>query len=141
MIEQVGNMWYSCCDYVAVTTNNQIKRNGCLVMGAGVAKQAALRFPELPRLLAEHVSKNGNVPAVFDKMGIVTFPTKYNWRNPSDIELIRESAQTLVNIIPADKTVAMSRPGCGNGNLEWSDVKTILEPILDDRFIIYSLKP
>ena len=37
--------------------------------------------------------------------------------------------------------IAIPRPGCSNGGLNWEiDVKPIIEPLLDDRFIIYSLK-
>jgi hypothetical protein len=140
MQEKIGSIWDSDCDYIAVTTNDRIKNNGCLVMGAGIAKQAATRYPELPKRLAKHVKECGNIPKICHDIGIVSFPTKYDWKNPSDIDLIKQSANVLMQQIPKGKTVAMSRPGCGNGNLEWSDVKTILEPILDDRFIIYSLK-
>ena len=32
--------------------------------------------------------------------------------------------------------VYMARPGCGNGQLKWEDVKPLIAPILDDRFIV-----
>jgi hypothetical protein len=78
MKECQGDLWNSGCDYTAVTTNSIIKKNGTLVMGAGVAKQASLRYPGLPRILAEHVRKNGNIPYIVPEYRIVSFPTKYN---------------------------------------------------------------
>ncbi len=32
--------------------------------------------------------------------------------------------------------VYLVRPGCGNGQLKWEDVKPLIAPILDDRFIV-----
>jgi hypothetical protein len=139
MKEVKGNLWNSDCTYTAVTTNNVIKRNGDLVMGAGIAKQAVQRFPRLPRILAEHIKANGNTPCLVKDYGILSFPTKYNWRNPSSIELIAQSAKLAMALLPEDATCAMSRPGCGNGSLQWEQVRPVLEDILDDRFIVYSL--
>jgi len=52
--------------------------------------------------------------------------------------LIRQSARQLVEM--ADKfgwgSVVLPRPGCGNGGLDWDDVRPILEAILDDRFTV-----
>ena len=31
--------------------------------------------------------------------------------------------------------VLIPRPGCGYGELNWQDIKPLLESILDDRFI------
>ena len=56
----------------------------------------------------------------------------------SQLELIRRSAIELVNMV--NKTnwnaVLLPRPGCGNGELTWPQVKAVIEPILDDRFIV-----
>ncbi|AGB50609.1 hypothetical protein Metho_2469 (plasmid) [Methanomethylovorans hollandica DSM 15978] len=139
MKECQGDLWNSGCDYTAVTTNSIIKKNGTLVMGAGVAKQASLRYPGLPRILAEHVRKNGNIPYIVPEYRIVSFPTKYNWKDPSDLSLIRESARKIADILPIDSSCGLSKPGCGNGGLKWEQVKPLIEDILDDRFTVFSL--
>ena len=139
MKEWQGDLLNSGCDYTAVTTNSIIKKNGTLVMGAGVAKQASLRYPGLPRILAEHVRKNGNIPYIVPEYRIVSFPTKYNWKDPSDLSLIRESARKISDILPIDSSCGLSKIGCGNGGLKWQQVKPLIEDILDDRFTVFSL--
>ena len=54
----------------------------------------------------------------------------------AEIRIICESARQLVRLV--DKRglnrVVIPRPGCGAGELNWSQVKSALESILDDRF-------
>jgi hypothetical protein len=143
MIEIVGNMWKIDCDAICVTTNGIIKKDGTAVMGAGVAHQAKIRYPSLPRELATALRLTGNhvyhIPQS-DCTNIITFPTKHNWKDDSDIALIEQSCKELV--VLTDKSrwnkIVLTRPGCANGKLDWSIVKPILEKHLDDRFIIIS---
>lgn len=127
-----------------VTTNGILKYNGNLVMGAGIAKAAAERYPELPEVLGKFVHKSGNhVYAVQTAKGqmIFSFPTKHHWKDPSDLGLILRSAKELVQLADYYQltTVYSVRPGCSNGKLDWeSQVREPLSRILDDRFIIVS---
>ena len=97
------------------------------------------------------------------KMCIVTFPVKPNhsycisdksnvvkhmrdrfkagdrvpgWACVADIELIKESAIQLAALTHDSSWthVVLPRPGCGAGELDWKDIKPILDKILDDRF-------
>jgi len=145
MIEKKGNIWdgIGVCNAICITTNGIVKNNGALVMGAGIALDAVRRFPGLDLKLGSAVSKYGNVPAigtVTQKTAIISFPTKNNFKDKSDISLIVKSANLLTMI--ADKlkwqTIFMTRPGCGLGGLEWLVVYTHISPILDNRFIIWS---
>jgi len=144
MQEIIGNIWETDCDIICVTTNGVVKSNGELVMGKGVALQAKQRYPILAKRLGNMVSLYENKPylIVYDniKYDIISLPTKYHWRDKSDIELIKNSLIIIKNMISEDHTIALSRPGCGNGGLKWEDVKKVIEPILDDRFTVYSLK-
>lgn len=93
---------------------------------------------------------------------IYAFPTKpygpranRSWMNSSNLDLVKTSALELKSYIDLrDKrlgrdlaksrgtiggSVYLPRVGCGNGGLEWSDVRTILKPILDDRFVVVNL--
>ena len=55
----------------------------------------------------------------------------------ADPLLIVESAKHLVDLADTNgwKTVLVPRFGCGAGELNWADIKPLVDPILDDRFI------
>jgi len=135
-----GNLW----DFrgpdtpVCVTTNGVIKKNGELVMGAGVALQAKQKFPEIPGVLGLAVKDWGNTVIYLPKHYVISFPTKNDWRNPSDLGLIKQSAHKLLNLTNARNFdhVYLTPPGCGNGGLHWSVVEPILQALFDNRFVI-----
>ena len=59
----------------------------------------------------------------------------------SNILLIVRSAIELVELADQHtewKTIVMPRPGCGAGELSWSEVKPYIEDIFDDRFHVYN---
>jgi hypothetical protein len=136
MIEVKGDLWTYPADIRVITTNGFVKANGECVMGRGCAKEAKDKFPWLPKNLGDKIKAMGNIPFHFPDSGLYTFPVKHNWYEKADIELIRKSAQTLFHMAPVDAVIVLPRPGCGNGQLKWEDVKPILEPILDNRFHI-----
>ena len=126
---------------ICVTTNGQVKKDGRLVMGAGVALQFNKQFPGLDFELGQKVSTYGNRPFLIfkNKTAIVSFPTKHDWKNKSDLELIKFSAKNLVKIAQSRfwTRIALPAPGVGKGGLSWqNEVYPILKPILDDRFHI-----
>jgi ribosomal protein L39E len=143
MIEQSGNIFdhIGNCDAICITTNKIIKKNGDAVCGAGIALEAAKRYRDFPKLLAKHLKTNGNVPAIIlkdDTTNICSFPTKNNWRDKSDIYLIIQSCNAIVNIANENnwKKVFLPVVGCGQGGLIWADVRNRINKILDNRFII-----
>lgn len=131
-------------DIVCVTTNGILKSNGELVMGGGCALAFKNAFPTLPKIFGDKIKVKGNRPIVAGKVNntyIVSFPTKNHYKDNSDIELIKTSANYLVKI--ADyynaKLIYIPSPGTGLGNLPKELVYSELEKILDDRFIILEL--
>lgn len=148
MKEFQGDLWdyYDQKEYWLVcTTNGHVKKSGECVMGAGIAKEVAKRFPEFPGRLGAEIRLTGNSVYIFPVQRIITFPVKHHWRENADLELIEKSAQELLNyfngehLIPFegpyedDETkVVCPRPGCGNGNLSWSIVKPVIEPYFDE---------
>lgn len=128
---------------VCITTNGIVKYNGKGVMGAGIAKEANNRY-HLDTELGQHLIVSGNVPHIFQtrgKMGcyLISFPTKYDWKYDSDLALIQRSAQLLTELVNRRQitTCYLTPPGCGCGKLNWTkQVKPILDPIFDDRFVI-----
>lgn len=124
-----------------VTTNGVVENNGCLVMGAGLAKYVRDRYPNIDKTLGLHVSIFGNTPCIvhLGEQIIISLPTKYHWKGLSNIDLIKKSCEKLVDLIDIENIprVYMPRPGCGLGALSWeTEVKPAIENILDDRFIV-----
>ena len=142
MIESKSDIWNSDAGYICVTTNGIVKRDGALVMGAGIAKQARDRYPGIDKFFGHCVNELGNVPFVFKCTGvgarIISLPTKHHWKDKSDLKLIVESVSSIKNYMVPDDTIALTRPGCALGGLDWeSTVKPAIEPLLDDRFTVY----
>lgn len=125
--------------YLCVTTNGCVKKNGEAVMGAGIAKSIAKKDPAAPARLGIRIRKNGNIVQKFYG-NVLAFPVKHNWWEVADIELIKESCRQLMKLLGPDETALLPRPGCGNGKLNWSDVKPVIEKILDDRVSIVHWK-
>jgi hypothetical protein len=144
--EVVGDIWeaHALGHWVVVTTNGVVRKDGACVMGRGVAKEAAQRFPWLPVHLGDRIRDAGNHVHCFSAARLFTFPVKHRWNEPADPTLIARSAGELRDFVAdlgglkrAPEMVCLVRPGCGNGRLRWEDVKPLLSPILDDdRFIV-----
>lgn len=142
MIEIAGDLWeaHALGHWVAITTNGVVTRKGRNVMGRGVAFQAAERFPDLPVLLGDQIREHGNTVHFFHRFRIISFPVKHHWRDVASTKLIVKSAKELVAAVTLAyrgvPPVYMVRPGCGNGKLTWKQVRPLIAPILDDRFVI-----
>ncbi|MGL5581353.1 MAG: macro domain-containing protein, partial [Cetobacterium sp.] len=164
MLEKKGNILEMDCDALCITTNGFIKRStGAAVMGAGIAKQIKTIIPSIDYLLGGMIKRSGNNVhplVIHNGVCVVSFPVKPitetsdgtnyvshkyfpigstipGWACKAKLELIERSARQLVKL--ADEygwqTVLIPRAGCGAGELNWKDVKPILDNILDDRFI------
>lgn len=154
MREARGDLWKLDIGAICITTNGAVRKDGCAVMGRGCAAQAKNRFPGIERDLGDLIQREGN--HVHDlgywdeptEQNLFSFPVKHHWREKADPELIYRSACELVNLINTQSRVvdgtlyrswhevAVPRPGCGNGGLEWEDVKPLIEWVLDDRFVV-----
>lgn len=137
-------------DAICCTTNTIVGTNG-LIMGAGVALAFKQRYHFLPTTWGNAVAQ-WPLPRTFVIATIiayeadrrlryaVAFPTKRDYRQPSELSLIKRSALQLQIVIEALgwKEVLLPRPGCANGGLRWKDVQPVLQPIFDDRVTIIS---
>ena len=99
--ELIGNGKEGIC----VTTNGIVMQNGKAVMGAGIAKFVRDSFPDVDSKLGDFISKYGN--RVFNlgthefegkQFRLISFPTKNDWKDKSDLNLIEKSANELVSI-------------------------------------------
>jgi hypothetical protein len=140
MREAILDLWDFPTAWRAVTTNGCVKSDGTCTMGAGVAKQVRDRIPGFDAWLGRVVSQYGNRVFINLDHGWVTYPTKYHWADPSDMNLIRISAIQLMEVVAKYQLpyVLLPRPGCDNGGLSWGDVKPVISSILDHRVIAVS---
>lgn len=62
----------------------------------------------------------------------LNFPTKVHWRNPSKIEWIEAGLEKFVSVYEDQgiREISFPRLGCGNGGLEWNDVRPLMEHYL-----------
>lgn len=126
---------------VAAPTNGVIVPAG-LVMGAGAALALAQHQPPLRQLLARRIEREGVREGRFWRYGFVAvrlegqlygaFQSKLDFRQGSDLELIRYSARRLREWLEAHPTptVHLAFPGIGLGGLKPEAVLEVLEEAL-----------
>jgi O-acetyl-ADP-ribose deacetylase (regulator of RNase III) len=108
------------------------------VMGRGIALMFKERYPDNFKAYAA-ACKAGEVhigrmfvTATGELSGprwVINFPTKQHWRQPSRIEWIEEGLRDLVRVVREKgiRSLALPPLGCGNGGLEWQDVRPRIE--------------
>ncbi|MFZ5621494.1 MAG: type II toxin-antitoxin system antitoxin DNA ADP-ribosyl glycohydrolase DarG [Pseudomonadota bacterium] len=111
------------------------------VMGKGIALMFKEAFPENFKRY-EAACKVGEVRVghVFvterqELMGpkwIINFPTKQHWRNPTKLQWVVDGLQDLRAFIleKGIRSIAIPPLGCGNGGLDWSQVRPEIEKTL-----------
>lgn len=121
------------------------------VMGKGIALQFKEAFPENFKAYEAAVKrkevKTGKMFVTelnrMDQLRyIVNFPTKEHWRSPSRLYYIEEGLKDLRQIIleKGIQSIAIPPLGCGNGGLDWAQVKQLMIENLKDlpiKVIIY----
>lgn len=106
------------------------------VMGKGLALQFKNKYPDYYReyrtACINRDLQLGTVLLCFDTHNehpvIISFPTKYHWKDVSKIEHIRDGLIALVNAINIHDidSVAIPALGCGEGGLSWADVEPLV---------------
>jgi O-acetyl-ADP-ribose deacetylase (regulator of RNase III) len=107
------------------------------VMGKGLALQFKKAFPDNCKAY-EKACRAGNVHIgemlVFDRglltpRWLVNFPTKEHWRSPSQLRYIDEGLVDLLRVVRSCgiRSIAVPPLGCGNGGLQWDDVRPRIE--------------
>ena len=114
------------------------------VMGKGIALQFKKAFPNNYKAYLDACKtgeiKIGKLFVTKDKSVnsgekiIVNFPTKTDWRKPSEYSYIEDGLNDLIRIIQEAKIKTISIPplGAGNGGLKWERVKELIERKLGD---------
>jgi len=132
----VGNILSDPADVLVNTVNTEG------VMGKGIALAFKKAFPGNFKHY-EHEVKEGRASVgkvIVFRTGlthpkyIINFPTKKHWRHPSKMEYVATGLQDLVaqlETITDAKSIALPPLGCGNGKLDWSDVKPLMLQYLE----------
>ena len=112
------------------------------VMGKGIALQFRQTYPENYKRYKKACDNNEVVPGkmyIFDRGAlnfkpgepryIINFPTKQHWRGKSKIEYIEDGLDALIDEVKRldIRSIAIPPLGCGNGGLEWNEVRPRIE--------------
>lgn len=138
--EDHGNLLQSHTEAIVNTVNT------VGIMGKGIALQFKRAYPGNFKAY-ERACKAGEVQIgrmlVFDTQNlghgryIINFPTKRHWRAASKLRDIEAGLDDLVRVIRdyGIRSIALPPLGCGNGGLDWSDVRPLIATklaVLDD---------
>ena len=130
-----GNLLDSSAEAIVNTVNT------VGVMGKGIALMFKEAFPQNTRAYEEACKRKELITgrmfvtenlALHGPRWVINFPTKRHWRQPSKLEWIVEGLQDLRRVIVEKKirSVAVPPLGCGNGGLDWADVRPAIEQAL-----------
>ena len=109
------------------------------VIGKGIALSFKKKYPEMFTIYRKACDKH---QLVIGKLmlwygpdhWILNFPTKEHWRNPSKMEYIEKGLMAFQRKY-ADyniTSIAFPKLGCGNGELDWEQVKPLMEKYLKE---------
>ncbi len=134
--------------WIGVTSNHSRKSSGENVMGKGIAREAALLFPDLPKRFGDLIKEQGITKEKFGwstfwfpEYHCFTFNVKYTWQLLADLELIEYSCHELKQHMQENKNdkYYLAAPGSGAGGLDYeTQVKPLLASFFNntDRLII-----
>ena len=109
------------------------------IMGKGIALQVKTKYPEVfkryKNICDKNMLKHGLLQIVkTNDKTILNFPTKMHWKNNSKIEWVEEGLIKFVESYKERgiKSIAFPPLGCGNGNLNWEEVKLLMLKYLNN---------
>lgn len=148
MILERGNMWdvFGKTGMFMITTNPIARKDGGIVMGRGIAKEMATKYPKAPYDFAEalahcdYMDANTGEFAVYDGQIVGWFMVKSHWRLPAELTIIEDSLVHLILAHEAHKLyrrIDLNFPGIGNGKLGRDKVLPLLEKYLPDNVHVW----
>jgi O-acetyl-ADP-ribose deacetylase (regulator of RNase III) len=105
-------------------------------MGAGLALQFKKRYPQMFKAYKDACNKKEVKVGIMwmwdtgvNPKWIVNFPTKDDWRKPSEYSYIVSGLSNLGMVISEKgiKSLALAALGCNLGGLEWLKVRDLIE--------------
>lgn len=132
-----GNLLEADVDAVVNTVNT------VGIMGKGIALMFKEQFPRNFEAYARacdagevrigkmFVTENKEL---FGPRWIINFPTKTHWRVKTRVEWVEDGLKDLVRVIREKdiRSIAIPPLGCGNGGLNWSDVRPLIEAAMNE---------
>jgi O-acetyl-ADP-ribose deacetylase (regulator of RNase III) len=107
------------------------------IMGKGVAREFKTRDPLMFETYQQLCKEKKLAPGKLwlwrgSEFWTLNFPTKIHWRNPSKIEWIEAGLQKFVSGYSrlGIREASFPRLGCGNGGLNWNEVRPMMEEYL-----------
>jgi len=168
VIEAVGDIWAisTSKDIIVVTTNCGWREDGRAVMGAGLAREAARRYPWLPSTYGAYLQeaaarRDGSEELLLHVRpekthkrrwcaGLILFPTKpldrvrpwKSWWPNSDIALIQRGLLALrtcgLELSSTERAlILVPSLGCSNGGLSETDVVPLMAAALPDACFVH----
>lgn len=109
------------------------------VMGKGIALEFKNRYPAMFDKYKSFCDKGVFKPGVLwiykaeDGKWVLNFPTKVDWRNPSEISYIEEGLKKFVEIWKEKSITSIAFPllGCNNGGLDAEEVIPLMVKYLE----------
>lgn len=137
MVQTSCNLWDKWVEgnWILIPTNCQLNSNGEAVMGAGLALAAKSIIPGIQRVYGD--SMNDDPFQILYDQKLLLFPSKYDWRKDSSIDLIEESITRLKDLSSnfRNENFYIPRIGCGLGKLKWQDISTKFEDLPDNIYV------
>jgi len=115
---------------LVIPTNRTTNKEGCAVMGAGLAKQASQMFSDLSMRYGQAL-RAGDSKVFFAGLRLICVPTKEHWSEPAQIGLVA-AACDFIKATAKDYPAlqfAVPRLGCGLGKLDWNVVKPMMKAV------------
>lgn len=123
------NIFDSDCDAIINTIN-------CVGnMGGGLAAQFRYRYPlmneEYQSACARGHIQTGKMWNWWDheeQRWLINFPTKDDWRDPSELSYVKDGLRDLALVVDDLHLTSLAIPplGCGLGGLKWVDVEPLI---------------
>ncbi|MEJ7666146.1 MAG: macro domain-containing protein [Hymenobacter sp.] len=90
--------------------------------------------------------RNRKPGEAFGPRYIINFPTKRHWKEASRMEYITTGLEALKAVLRERgiESVALPPLGCGNGGLDWADVRPVIETSLrelEGRVEVQAIRP
>jgi len=127
-----GNIFTTNCDVIVNTVN-------CVgVMGAGIALECRLRYPDMyvkyKSLCKRNLIEVGKLWLYkSDEKWILNFPTKRDWKFPSKAEFIHKGLQKFIEVYEQKdiQSIAFPMLGADKGGIKVETTLSLLQEYLD----------